>query len=120
MRPSRRELLLAAGSALASSVVPARLAAAAEPQLAGRSLSRLRDDHREELFDRVLPFWERHGVDHEHGGFMCALDYDGTPRHTQKFHWYQGRGIWVYSRLYNEFGKHARHLELHNGHNPGC
>jgi mannose/cellobiose epimerase-like protein (N-acyl-D-glucosamine 2-epimerase family) len=108
MHPSRRDFLLAAGSALASSTI----AAAPKTQLAGRSLPQLRDAYHAELFDRLLPFWSKHGIDHKHGGFMCALDYDGTLKHTNKFHWYQGRGIWVYSYLFNYFGKNPQHLEI--------
>lgn len=68
--------------------------------------------YRRELFEEVLPFWERHGIDCEHGGFMCALDYDGGLVNTNKFHWFQGRGLWLYSYLYNHFGGDPRHLEI--------
>ena len=43
---------------------------------------------------------------------MCALNYDGSLNHTDKYHWYQGRGIWVYSYLFNHFGRDDRHLEI--------
>jgi mannose/cellobiose epimerase-like protein (N-acyl-D-glucosamine 2-epimerase family) len=59
-----------------------------------------------------LPFWDEHGIDHENGGFMCSLDYDGTRVNTNKQLWFQGRGIWVYSFLYNYFGKDPRHLDV--------
>lgn len=60
--------------------------------------------YRRELLDEILPFWERHGIDRRRGGFMCALDYDGTPVHRNKELSMQGHGIWVYSRLYNQHG----------------
>jgi mannose/cellobiose epimerase-like protein (N-acyl-D-glucosamine 2-epimerase family) len=66
----------------------------------------------DELFGLVLPFWERHGIDHEHGGFFCGLDHDGARVHDRKFHWFQGRGVWAYSFLYNHFGRDPRHLEV--------
>ena len=81
-------------------------------KLAGLTASELQERYRKELFDVQLPFWERSGVDHEHGGFMCALDFDGRRVNTNKFHWFQGRGIWVYSFLYNSFGKNPAHLEV--------
>ena len=120
---NRREALLAAAMAASSAKVRARetagdpddrnaLCDASNEKLAGRSLHQLRDDYRAELFDRALPFWDRHGIDHERGGFMCALDYDGAAVHTDKFHWYQGRGIWVYSFLHNHFGEDGRFLEI--------
>ncbi|HWB98926.1 MAG TPA: AGE family epimerase/isomerase [Bryobacteraceae bacterium] len=67
---------------------------------------------RQELFEVVLPFWERHGIDHERGGFLCGLDHDGRLVHDRKFHWFQGRGIWLYSYLYNHFGRDPRHLAI--------
>ncbi|MGH9327282.1 MAG: AGE family epimerase/isomerase [Terriglobia bacterium] len=81
-------------------------------QLAGLSLSELRRSFHDELFNVSLPFWEKHGIDHENGGIMCALDYDGTRVNTDKVLWFQGRALWVYSFLYNHFGKDARHLEV--------
>jgi mannose/cellobiose epimerase-like protein (N-acyl-D-glucosamine 2-epimerase family) len=76
------------------------------------SLQELRKRYRAELFEAYLPFWDRYGIDHEYGGFMCALDHDGTLVNDYKFHWFQGRGIWVYSFLYNHFAKDPRHLEI--------
>ena len=118
---SRREAILAAAAAVSCRTTQSAESDSAEGaprsscnadagQLAGRSLQQLRNDYRKELFERSLPFWDRHGIDHEHGGFMCALDYDGTRVNTDKFHWYQGRGIWVYSYLYNHFGQDNRYL----------
>ena len=43
---------------------------------------------------------------------MCSLDYDGTPANTEKNFWFQGRAIWVYSFLYNHFGKNPQYLEV--------
>jgi N-acylglucosamine 2-epimerase len=80
--------------------------------LAGQTLVELRERYRKELFEVVLPFWDAHGIDHEHGGFLCGLDYDGARVNDDKFHWFQGRGIWVYSFLYNQFGGNPEHLEV--------
>ncbi len=67
---------------------------------------------RSELFDVVLPFWEKHGIDHQYGGFLCSLDHAGSLVNDHKFHWFQGRGIWVYSYLYNHFGRDPKYLEI--------
>ncbi len=40
------------------------------------------------------------------------MNDDGSLSSDEKFIWYQGRGIWVYSFLYNEFGKDRRWLEI--------
>ena len=67
-------------------------------------LEALRDHYRHYLFEEYLPFWQRHGIDHELGGFMCAIDHDGTRSSDSKYTWYQGRGLWTYSYLYRHFG----------------
>lgn len=74
--------------------------------------ARLRESFRAELFQRVIPFWETCGVDGEHGGFYHRLAYDGTLLGAEKFSWFQGRGLWAWSFLYNHFGREARHLEV--------
>ena len=98
--------------AAAPSKAPAQNPAAAFSELSGDALKKLRDHYRDELFNIQLPFWDQHGIDHEHGGFMTALDYDGTRLKDNKYHWYQGRGIWVYSYLYNHLGSDPHHLEI--------
>lgn len=87
-----------------------------EPRLpqtiAGMTYAQLREDYRHRLFDRYLPFWDKGGYDEQLGGFMCTLNDDGTVADDEKFIWYQGRGLWVYSFLYNNLGKDPRHLEI--------
>ena len=113
---------LAAGM---SGVVPALAKPTAPPQsfktgayetlpfkIAGISLEELRDDYHDRLFNRYLPFWDKGGYDSENGGFMCELYDDGSVQREQKDIWYQGRGIWVYSFLYNFFGKDPRWLAI--------
>ena len=73
-------------------------------EIAGTTLEALRDQYRYDLFEDYLPFWEAHGIDHDLGGFMCAMDHDGSYLSTEKRVWFQGRGLWTYSFLYNEFG----------------
>lgn len=84
----------------------------ADGRLAGLTLQMLRRRYHEELFERMLPFWDRHGIDHRHGGVMHALDYDGRLVNGNKLSWFQGRAIWIYSFLYNRFEKKAEYLEI--------
>jgi len=81
-------------------------------KIAGMSLRELRDDYHRRLFDAYLPFWDRGGIDRELGGVMCELDDDGSVASDEKYIWYQGRAIWVYSYLYNRFGKDERFLDV--------
>jgi mannose/cellobiose epimerase-like protein (N-acyl-D-glucosamine 2-epimerase family) len=55
---------------------------------------------------------DKYIIDHELGGFMCDADRDGTLIDTNKRIWYQGRGVWVYSFLYNNFGRDPKYLEI--------
>lgn len=57
--------------------------------------------YRDTLLDDAIPFWLRHGLDREHGGYLTALDRDGSVIDTDKSIWFQGRGAWMYSTLYN-------------------
>ena len=84
----------------------------ADVRLAGMGLPELRQSLYDELFQVYLPFWDQHGFDRENGGFMCGLDYDGTRVNSEKLLWFQGRAMWVYSFLYNHFGKNPQHLEV--------
>ncbi len=81
-------------------------------KIAGISLQEHRDELKSRLFDEYLPFWNNGGYDKEYGGFICNLSSDGIPVDDEKFIWYQGRAIWVYSFLYNHFGRHPEHLEI--------
>jgi mannose/cellobiose epimerase-like protein (N-acyl-D-glucosamine 2-epimerase family) len=79
--------------------------------LAGKPLAELRAEFQKDL-DEYVDFFLRHGIDHEKGGFMCSLGHDGTLVDTNKFHWFQGRGIWVFSHLYLHFKKDIRFLDV--------
>ena len=93
---------------------PAASAAAPAPprQIAGMTIRQLCDDYHDRLFNHYLPFWDKGGYDRQLGGFMCELNDDGSVAADEKFIWYQGRGIWVYSFLYNEFGKDPHWLDV--------
>lgn len=81
--------------------------------LAGLSLQQLYDRYHNELFKRFLPAMESLGIDHEYGGFICDVDIVARKQINQdKRTWYQGRGIWVYSFLYNNFDRNPRYLEI--------
>ena len=80
--------------------------------LAGRTLEALRKEYQFWLFEDFLPFVDKFVVDHEHGGFMCEADRDGTNLSGKKRTWYEGRGIWVYSFLYNELDASPTYLEI--------
>lgn len=68
--------------------------------------------YRDGLLKDTLPFWTRHCVDREHGGFMMSLDRDGTVIDTDKGVWQQGRFTWLLGELYNNVEPRDEWLEL--------
>jgi N-acylglucosamine 2-epimerase len=64
----------------------------------GRSI--LAGGYRDALLDDVIPFWLRHGLDREFGGFLTSLDRDGKVIDSDKSIWFQGRGAWMFASLY--------------------
>lgn len=57
------------------------------------------------LMDDFVSFWEEKSVDKEYGGYLCGFDRDGELFFEDKSVWQQGRSLWMFSKLYNEFGK---------------
>ena len=67
---------------------------------------------RDGLLNDTLPFWMDHCVDREYGGFMTALDRDGSLLDTDKSMWQQGRFTWLLATLYNTVEHRPEWLEL--------
>ncbi|WP_339734231.1 AGE family epimerase/isomerase [uncultured Gimesia sp.] len=68
--------------------------------------------YRDGLLNDTLPFWTKHCVDHEHGGFMMALNRDGSVIDSDKGVWQQGRFTWLLGELYNNVEPRDEWLEL--------
>ena len=68
--------------------------------------------YRDGLLGDTLPFWIEHGVDRDCGGFMLALDRDGTVVDTDKGVWQQCRFTWLLGELYNNVEPREAWLEL--------
>ena len=57
---------------------------------------------RRDLVTNVIPFWEKHSLDREHGGYFTCCDRDGKILDDSKYMWLQARAVFMWSRLYNE------------------
>jgi len=68
--------------------------------------------YRDALFQDVIPFWERHSVDWEQGGYFTCLDQAGHVFDTDKFVWLQARQVWTFSMLYNQVEKRESWLRI--------
>ncbi len=81
-------------------------------KLVGMTLTELRDEYRCHLFKDFLPFMEKYVIDHKLGGFMCFTDYTGERENNNKLSWFEGRGTWVYTFLYNNLKKEKKYLDI--------
>lgn len=100
---NRREFLTALG------------AAALTPGCAswrGSSLTDVARRFEEELLGDIVPFWERHSVDREHGGFLTCLDRDGSVYDTFKHLWMQWREVYMFAALWNAGYRERRYVDL--------
>lgn len=57
------------------------------------------------LLDNVMNFWDNSDlIDDLYGGFISSVDREGKSYNSDKSVWFQGRCLWTYSKLLNEFG----------------
>ncbi len=77
-----------------------------------KSFGELAELYRHALFGDVIPFWEIHSVDWEHGGYFTCLDRRGEIFDTDKFVWLQARQVWTFSMLYNRVERRETWLEI--------
>lgn len=77
-------------------------------------LHQLLDLYRATLLDDVLPFWDRYAFDAQGGINTCIAD-DGTILSRDRWNWSQWRAIWVWSKLYNAFGRRREWLDRARG-----
>jgi N-acylglucosamine 2-epimerase len=75
-------------------------------------LKALQRTYRDGLLHDVLPFWIRHAVDREQGGFFTCLHREGSVIDTDKSVWAQGRFSWLLGELYNTVEPRGEWLDL--------
>jgi N-acylglucosamine 2-epimerase len=79
---------------------------------ANKGYSDRAQQYRSALLGDVLPFWEKHSLDNESGGYFTCLDRDGTVYDTDKFVWLQARQVWTFSMLYNQLERRDSWLRM--------
>jgi N-acylglucosamine 2-epimerase len=76
-------------------------------------LNKLHEFYRAEIFNRFIPHMDKYVIDHKLGGFMTSIDItNGKQVNSNKTAWFEGRGMWTYSFLYNNFEKNPNYLEI--------
>ena len=68
--------------------------------------------YKDTLLNNVVPFWEKHSLDLENGGYFSCLDREGRVYDTDKFMWLQGRQAWMFSTLYNQVEQRENWLKI--------
>lgn len=67
--------------------------------------------YRDGLLNDTIPFWMKHTIDRECGGFLNFLDQDGTVLNYDKPVWVLGRLTWLTAMLYNNVEKKQEWLD---------
>ena len=104
----RREFLMGLGAAAFSPLLPGCAACGGDRAY----LAAVRRRYEHELFDRIVPFWEKHSVDRECGGFITCLSRDGSAYDTFKHLWMQWREVYMFAALWNAGYRERRYLDL--------
>ncbi len=68
--------------------------------------------YRDGLLNDTLPFWLRHSIDREFGGFLFSVDRDGSLLDTDKGMWQTCRFTWMLATLYNSVEQRKEWLDL--------
>jgi N-acylglucosamine 2-epimerase len=64
------------------------------------------------ILENIMPFWDTRCLDREYGGYITCFDRQGNITDTNKYVWFQGRQLYVYSLLFNRIEKRNSWLEF--------
>lgn len=70
--------------------------------------------YRKHLLQDIMPFWEVRTKDTEHGGYLTCFDREGHVTDTDKYIWFQGRQLYMFSALYRQVDQRDLWLSLAN------
>jgi N-acylglucosamine 2-epimerase len=73
---------------------------------------RLAAHYRQTLLEDFVPWWERHSIDRQCGGFYSCLERDGRAYAGDKFAWSLARQTWIFARLSNCLGPEPRWVDI--------
>ncbi|MBQ7642792.1 MAG: AGE family epimerase/isomerase [Clostridia bacterium] len=79
--------------------------------LDNRYFTNLSEEFGDVLLNNFVPFWTKFSPDPVYGGYLCGFMRDGELFYEDKSVWQQGRSLWMFSKLYNEFGGKKEWLE---------
>ena len=68
-------------------------------------------NYKQELTEKILPFWLERAMDPVNGGIFTCLDQKGNIYGREKSVWFQGRALWTFSKAYNLIEKKPEYLQ---------
>jgi N-acylglucosamine 2-epimerase len=68
--------------------------------------------YRDELLQRIIPFWLDHSRDGTYGGYLTSLDREGRVYDTDKWMWLQAREVWMFATLYRQVEERPEWLDM--------
>jgi len=74
-------------------------------------LKELGAKYRAHLDRDVIPYWLKNAPDKECGGYFTCFDRRWQLYDDRKYMWLQGRLLWMFSRLYNQWERRPEFLE---------
>jgi N-acylglucosamine 2-epimerase len=77
-----------------------------------QDFQKLAELYKNSLLNDVIPFWEKHSIDWEYGGYFTCLDREGKVYDTDKFIWLQNRQVWLFSMLCDRVEKKDDWLKI--------
>jgi N-acylglucosamine 2-epimerase len=75
-------------------------------------LAALSEFYRRHLLREVMPFWESRTRDSECGGYLTCFDRAGNLTDTDKYTWFQGRQLYMFSALHRNVEPRPHWLDL--------
>jgi len=78
----------------------------------GADFGQLLSFYEHHLLSEVLPFWTGNCIDWAYGGINTCVTDEGVVQSTDKYMWPQGRALWVFSALHNEFPTDRNWLQI--------
>ena len=70
---------------------------------------------RQQLLEKIMPFWMRHAVDRVNGGLFTCISDDGTLQSRDKYLWSQTRALWTFSALHRRVDPSGGWLDVADG-----
>ena len=91
------------------SIIPKKLT---KPTTANNLLVGYGHLYKNELLQKILPFWLSYSKDEKYGGYFTCLNRTGEVYDTDKFMWLQGREVWCFSYMYNNVAQKQEWLDM--------